>query len=127
MKLNGHEVGPDYGTLSNTALSMLLGQDGMPKYTASQLKGKTKAGLVAEVRAAIELIGEPKTKGPSVSKTKEVAQSKLCRFLKDIAAGKKTIEQFKALIAVDYVLADYVADKWANVEAAAEGRRPRGN
>jgi hypothetical protein len=120
---------------SNGQLNTMLGTDGAPRYSANQLKSVNKTKLADQVRELINEIpekvvrakGEGKGAKPRVSKTKAVAQSKLCNTLKALAVGKKTVDQAIAIYEFDTVLAEYIARDlfMVKVNAAIAGERPK--
>lgn len=130
-------------TMKNLELNHILGQDGAPKYSTSQMKGKTKAQLQDEAltewtswlaenpakkaRKAGAAIGEGKGASTKVSKNVDCAASKKCNLLKAIRFGKKTVERATEIYAEDNVLQAYwPADKFtADVAAALRGESPK--
>lgn len=139
LSINGVSVEPttDLTTLTNGELSMLLGENGTPKYSAGQLKNKTKASLADEARDVVNAAAKtakPKrdrrTKNEVAqdrhkpAKNLKSAQSKWCNLLKALVAGKKTEEQVEEIIAADPIVSE-LRDKNPNaIDNALKGIRP---
>lgn len=130
----------DLNTKTMNELNCMINDNGTPHYTQSQLKNVKKAELIQAVTEALarreaakpaaKQRGERKPAGPSltVSKTKEVAASKLCNCLKALREGRRTVDELWSIWNFDIVLQIYVdRDKFAAqiaAELAGERKKP---
>lgn len=99
---------------TNSTMNMMLGTDGKPKYTTTQLKNKNKAALLEELvplyeaaKASQKPVQKDKAKPGArskVSKNKASAQSKKCHTLRKLADGIWVLEQAMAVWHEDYEL-----------------------
>lgn len=129
-------------TMKNGELNNVIG-NGEPKYSANQMKGKTKAQLQDEAmtlyhdwlaanpkrkaKAAGAATGEGKGAVQKISKNKDCAASKKCNLIKAIIAGKKTVEQATEAWTFDTVLQLYWPQEQfvADIAKAQNGERPK--
>jgi hypothetical protein len=100
----------------NGKLNMMLGEDGLPKYTANQLKSLKKVDLLAEVQPLIDaavaasVVPSPTTEHKKrgakrkPAKNKASAQSKKCLLLRDVASHKITVDEAIEILADDPLL-----------------------
>lgn len=99
---------------TNSTLNMMLGSEGKPKYTQSQIKSIKKSALLEEIiplyeaaEASQKPVQKEKKKAGAhskVSKNKASAQSKKCHTIRKLATGIWTLEQAMKIWHEDYEL-----------------------
>lgn len=118
----------------NMTLNQMLGEDGKPKYTVSQMKKIKKADLLAELiplfeaaEAAMKPTPKPQAGGAKhkESKNKASAQSKKCHTIRKLATGIITLEQAMEIYNMDTVLQKVCTIK--ELEYAYENKSRPGN
>jgi hypothetical protein len=130
VKLRANEYLKD---ATKTTLNMMLGSNGLPKYSQEQLKDITRQQLLDEVLPLFEAAQIPtKPKGtngkrgakPKASKNENSARAKKCNLIRDLANGKKTLDSIKDMYDNDYYLQQVC--KWQELETAFKtGKRPQ--
>lgn len=99
---------------TNSTLNMMLGSEGKPKYTQSQIKSIKKADLLKEIiplYEAAEALQKPVQKEKKkagakshTSKNKASAQSKKCHTIRKLATDIWTLEKAIEIWQEDYEL-----------------------
>lgn len=120
---------------TNNTLSMMLGANGMPKYSAAEIKNKnlTKPKLLAELLpiynalqaelpAKEKKVGAKRGRKRGASTNKKSAQVKKCNMIASLAQGKLSVNEAKEWLAQDYLLASITTLE--EIEKAANGIRP---
>lgn len=108
----------DLANMSKKDLNFLLGENDVIKYTPAELKGKTQTALADELHTLLvstapkgksKLATEKKERvfTPKDSKNVACAASAKTNLIKALIAGKKTIDQARAIIAGNPTLAAY--------------------
>lgn len=117
---------------TKSTLNMMLGENGMPRYTVDELKEVARQDMLDEVFILFEASNLPtKPKGtngkrgakPKPSKDENSARVKKCNLIRDLANGSKTLDDIKDMYNNDYYLMKVC--KWEElVKAATTKTRP---